>query len=142
MFRKRNTIPLPPAVSVASAGRLTVSFPYIVRVKLAITVYTQTPSTTPWSPSLPEGGLVTAFPYIVKVRFAVIVYAADSFHHSVVPLNAVSVASASEGGLITAFPYLAKEGFALIVRTGGASPSPTNICVCFGDSGVVCGYLT
>ena len=47
------------------------------------------------------------------MRFAVIVYAADSFHHSVVPLNAVSVASASEGGLITAFPCLAKVRFAM-----------------------------
>ena len=31
----------------------------------------QTPSTTPWSPSLAEGGLITAFPYLAKVGFAV-----------------------------------------------------------------------
>ena len=49
------------------------------------------------------------------MKLAIIVYAADSFHHSVVPLNAVSVASASEGGSVAAFPCLAKVRFAVIV---------------------------
>ena len=58
------------------------------------------------------------------MRFAVIVYAADSFHHSVVPLNAVSVASASEGGSVESFPYIVKVKFAINVCNGRSKPLP------------------
>ena len=52
---------------------------------------------------------------------------ADSFHHSVVPLNAVSVASAPEGGLVTAFPCLTRVWFAVIAHNGQSrTPVPTN----------------